>query len=82
MDPLTIQHSVRAFVLDSFFSDSDGSEVRDDDDLLLALNSLQVLRMVIELESRYGITIDNNDLTPENLGSIERIRDYLDRRLN
>lgn len=81
MNPLTIQHSVREFILDSFF-DSDENEIRDDDDLLLALNSLQILRMVIELESRYGIAIDNNDLTPENLGSIERIRDYIGRRLN
>ncbi|MEX1095766.1 MAG: phosphopantetheine-binding protein [Planctomycetales bacterium] len=81
MNSLTIQQSVRDYLLESFFPGSDGAELHDDDDLLLSLNSLQLLRMVIELESRYGIAIDNRDLTPENLGTIERIRDYLDRRL-
>jgi len=55
-------------------------DLGDDDDLLFVLDSLQLLRMVLELESRYAVSIDNSEMTPENLGTIERIAAYVDRK--
>lgn len=51
--------------------------VRDDDDLLHLLDSLQLLRMVLELESRYAVSIENAEMTPENLGTIQRIAAFV-----
>jgi len=56
------------------------STPRDDDDLLQILDSLQVLRMMLELEKEFSIRVDNADFTPENLGSIERLAAFVARK--
>jgi len=47
-----------------------------DDDSLLAtklLDSLSIAELVVFLEDRFQISLDNDDLTPENLDSINAI---------
>ena len=53
----------------------------DDDDLLTVLDSLQVLRMLLDLEAEFSIHVDPSEFTPENLGSVERMADFLGRKL-
>lgn len=69
---------VRSYLLNGFLKSRRDRGLKDDEDLLLALNSLQLLRMVIELESRFHVTIDNSELTPENLGTPERIATFVE----
>jgi acyl carrier protein len=45
----------------------------DHDDLLAVLDSLHLLRMVMALESHFGIKLEHSDMTAENLGSIARL---------
>ena len=57
-------------------------EVRDlqnDDNLfdLGLLDSLQLVSMVVFIESEFGCTLDFDDLTEENLGSLSAIRDLI-----
>jgi acyl carrier protein len=41
------------------------------------LDSLSLLRLVVFLEERFGITVGEADLLPENFASITTICDYL-----
>ena len=45
------------------------------DELLLdgALDSTDVLRLVVHVEDRYGIRIDDDELVPENFASIRSL---------
>jgi acyl carrier protein len=45
----------------------------DEDDLLNALDSLHILRMVMSLEGEFGVKVEHADMTAENLGSIQRL---------
>src|SRR5262245_5914343 len=72
-DELEIRNTVRSFIIDSFLSGTDCEPLRDDDDLLLMLDSLQILRMLIAFESKYGVKIQDGDLTPENIGSVAKL---------
>lgn len=72
-----VREGVRAYLVDILRRSGRGSELADDDDLLLLLDSLHLLRMVIELESRYRVSIDNGELTPENLGTVSRIAAFI-----
>jgi acyl carrier protein len=72
-----ICHDLRSYIADTFLPAAERNGLRDDDDLLQVLNSLQLLRMVIEIESRYVIAIDNSELTPENLGTINNIARFV-----
>jgi len=73
----SIEEQVRSYILDAYLPGERGQELRNDSDLLRVLNSLQLMRMVIELESMFGISIENEDMSPDNLGNIERIAVYV-----
>ena len=73
----TIQEQVRSYILEAYLPGECGKPLRYDSDLLEFINSLQLLRMVIELESMFGVSIEEEDMAPENLGSIERIAEYV-----
>ena len=69
--------SIREYISTSFSSNEDALKLGDDDDLLEVLDSLQVLRMVMDLEAKYAIKFDNSEMTPENLGSIKKLAEFV-----
>lgn len=75
-----IEQQVRAYILEAYLPGERGDTLRNDSDLLKVLNSLQLMRMIIELESMFGISIGDEDMSPENLGTIERIASYVQQK--
>ena len=75
-----IQDQVRGYVIDSFLKGTQAETFRNDDNLLLVLDSLQILRMVLHLESSFSIKVTDGELTPENLGSVAKIAAFVDRK--
>jgi acyl carrier protein len=73
MDLEQIQTRIHGYIVESFLDEAQAHNFRDDEDLLKVLDSLQILRMVVHLESEFGIKIGDGDLTPENLGSVEKL---------
>jgi acyl carrier protein len=45
-----------------------------------AVDSFAMLQLLIALEAEFGIVIDNRDVLPENLDSIERIAAFVARK--
>jgi acyl carrier protein len=68
-----IKDRIRSYLAGSFLPEARAGAVRDDEDLLALLDSLQILRTVIHLEGLFGIKVEDGDLTPENLGSVEKL---------
>jgi len=54
----------------------------DDDSLLAAqlIDSLAMAQLVVFLESTYQVEFDTEELTPENLDSVNAIAVFLDRK--
>lgn len=75
-----IQQAIRDYILTSFLSGSAADDFRDGDDLLTVLDSLQILRMLLDLEARYSIHVANSELSPENLGTVERLAAFVARK--
>ncbi len=71
---------IRNYINETLLAASDVQVVRDDEDLLQLLDSLQILRMLMELESLYSIKVDNSELTPDNLGTVERLAAFFERK--
>lgn len=46
------------------------------------LDSFDVIQIVTELMEEFNIFIDADDIEPENLNSLENIRDMVERKLN
>jgi acyl carrier protein len=77
----TIEQTIRDYLEASFLDEDQMVALRDDDDLLMVLDSLQVLRMLLDLEVEYAIHVDPSEFTPENLGSIQRMAAFLGKKV-
>lgn len=74
---MSLKDTLRDYVTDAFLEGGATATLQDDDDLMQVLDSLQVLRLVAEVEKRYGIHVENSDLTPEHFGSVEKLATYV-----
>ena len=74
---------IRAFIIENFlFGNDDG--LKDDTSFLDEgiIDSTGVLEMVNFLEEEFSITVDDEELIPENLDSINNVTAYLERKIN
>ena len=78
----TIQAAVRQFVIDNFMFGQDGSELQDRESLLDRgiIDSTGVLELVGFLESRFGIVVEDHELVPANLDSVERLVTFVQQK--
>jgi acyl carrier protein len=72
---------VRARIVEMFLTEAEAGTLHDDTDLLGVLDSLQLLRLVIDLESLFAIKVGDSDLTLDNFGSVARIAAFIRRQL-
>ncbi len=74
-----VRKEMRAFVEDNFLYLHPGVELADGDDLLSlgVIDSLGFVELVEEVQSRYGIAIDDVEITEENFGSIDAIAGFV-----
>ena len=74
---------IREFIIENFlFGNDDG--LQDETSFLEEgiIDSTGVLELVNFLEEEFEITIDDEDLIPENLDSINNVNSYLEKKLN
>jgi len=74
-----IKQRVRKYVLENFFVDGD---LKDDGSLLAhgVLDSTGVLELVFFLEQAFGIAVEDDEMLPENLDSLDAIDAYIRRK--
>jgi acyl carrier protein len=80
IDTCAIADRVRTYVADTFLTESQLGTFGEDTDLLALLDSLQFLKLVIALESLFGVKVRDGELSPENLGSVRRIAAFVGAR--
>jgi acyl carrier protein len=68
-------HSIKQFIIEEFVPDSHSEDLPNDLDLLQSgiLDSLAVLRLVAFIEDHFDITLEPDEIDPENLKSINAI---------
>lgn len=77
--PQTVsQLAVREFILQQF-PRARKQQIKDSDQLLESgmLDSLGVLQVVTFIEQRYGFTVSDDDLVPENFQTIDRMNAFI-----
>lgn len=82
MESTAIAQQVRGFIIGNYLFDQ-YDNLKDTDSFLEVgiLDSTGVLELVAFLEEKYGITVKDDELTPNNLDSINNIVEYLARKL-
>jgi len=79
---MTVTRDVREFIVSELTVGRDVGTLEPDDDLLAKgiVDSHGVMELVGFLEERYGISVDDVDLTPENFQSLAQIEDFVARK--
>jgi acyl carrier protein len=77
-----VRQEVRDLVEDSFLHLHPGLELADEDDLLAlgVIDSLGFVELVEQIEDRYGIAVQDIEITEEHFGSIGAIARFVEAR--
>ncbi len=78
---MEIKEQIRQFITKNFYI-PDPSVVRDDASLLIEgiIDSTGVLELVRYLEESFGIKVEDAELLPENLDSLNQIEAFIQRK--
>lgn len=78
-----IKTQVRQYILNNFLMGGDPERVTDSVSFIEKgiIDSTGVLELVSFLQETYGIRIEDAEMTPENLDSLEKIEKYVGSKL-
>ena len=78
---MAIREAIRNFIFENFILDAE-DQLKDDDSLLEkgVIDSTGVLELVAFIEEKYGFTVEDEELIPENLDSIRNIAEFVRRK--
>ena len=78
---MKIKEQVRTFVTSNFYV-ADPSTLEDEASLLDRgiIDSTGVLEVIFFIEDKFGVKIEDNEMLPDNLDSIDRIANFIARK--
>lgn len=83
IDVKEIRETVKKYIVDSFIKDDD---LQADDDFSFieegVIDSVGVMELVAFLETTFNFRVEDEELVPDNLDSINKIVTYVNSKLN
>jgi len=81
MQTIDIEREIRSFLVDNFLFGRT-EEWRDHVSLLgNVIDSTGAIELVTFLQDRFAITVDDNEVVPENFDTLENVVAYVERKL-
>jgi len=79
---MTAEDKIRLYVLENYMFTNDQSELSNDDSFLEKgiLDSTGILEIINLLEDSFGITVEDDEMIPENLDSVSNILRFIERK--
>jgi acyl carrier protein len=83
MTDSTIQDKIKKMISDEVLVGVSVDEIGDDASLITDLNldSIQMLSLITGLESEFNIMLDEEDLDLENLSSVNKLTEFVQKKL-
>ena len=78
----TIRNKIREYIVDNFLFGDDSSSLSDEDSFLETgiIDSTGILELITFIEEDYGISIEDDELLPENLDSLNNVEKFIKRK--
>jgi len=78
-----IKAKVRAYIVDNFIMGGNADHLKDADSFMEThvVDSTGFLELVSFIEETYGFAVDDDEMVPENLDSLDNIDAYVRRKL-
>ncbi|MCP4218866.1 MAG: acyl carrier protein [bacterium] len=82
IEPAAIKEKIKQFISENFLS-GDSSDLEDDESFLEngIIDSTGVLELVTFTEETFDIDVDDEEMVPENLDSLNFLTDYIRKKL-
>ncbi len=81
MQTADIEHEIQTFLVDNFLFGR-VEELREDEPLLgNVIDSTGVMELVMFLQDRFGITVEDGEVTTENLDSVKNAARFVEIKL-
>lgn len=79
MDEKTVLKEVREYVVENFLLGEDEEELSNSDSFLESglIDSTGILELIAFLEETYDVEIEDEEMIPENLDSVERVARFI-----
>lgn len=79
---MQVKESVRQYILKNYLFSTDEAALKDDVSLMQAgvIDSTGVLELIMFLEEQFGVKVADEEMTPENLDSVDRIVAFVGRK--
>ncbi len=80
---MQLKSEIRDFIVDNFLYGQDDSNLGDDVSFLSSgiIDSTGVLELVSFVEEEYGISVEDEELIPDNLDSIQKLSEFVSRKM-
>ena len=79
---MSAEKKVKEYILDNFLFTKDQNALANEDSFLNKgiIDSTGIMEVIMFLEEEFGITVDDEEMVPENLDSINNIVGFIDRK--
>jgi acyl carrier protein len=77
-----IKEELREFIAESILFSSNGYQHGDETSFLDhgILDSMSIMDLVLHVETEFNVKIEDQEITPENFDSIEKLAAYIERK--
>ena len=82
MPMTTLENDIRRFIVENFLFGKDDGTLKSNSSFLESgvIDSTGVLELVMFLETNYGLKVEDDELTPDNMDSIDRLAAFIQRK--
>lgn len=79
---MSVQDKIRKFILENYLFTADDSALANDDSFLKKgiIDSTGILELIQYLNDELGVTVQDSEMTPENLDSVNNIVTFVGRK--
>ena len=75
-----MNNELKEFIFNELVHTADEAAFSDDDDLLEAgLDSMGIMRLVLFIEEKFGVTLPDEEIEPDNIQTVNRITAWIER---
>ena len=80
---MTIEDQIKQYVAENFLFSDDGYTLPEEASFLEEgiVDSTGVLELILFVEETYDVTVDNEDVLPENFDSVTRLAAFIRRKM-
>jgi len=80
---MSVENTIREYVLENYLFTDDESELNNNDSFLEKgiLDSTGILEIINLIEETFSIKVEDDEMVPDNLDSVDNIVAYVDKKI-